>query len=139
VTLNVHQFGGEEKLYHGTSHWFKPGDTVEPRPDRHYGGPDKAYASGDRAVAGNFAHSSVVGPLMNSNLPKKGVQGALFAPVYEVSDHTGSATEPPVHGGKSVVSTKGFKVEKLAGFRRTDNMSAMEVLRTPRKEADNWL
>ncbi len=138
MTLNVAQFG-EDKLYHGTSHWFKPGDIVEPRPDRHYGGPDKAYAAGSKSVAGNFAHSATIGPLMDSALPNNGVQGALFAPVYEVSDHTGSATEPVVHGGSSVTSTKGFKVEKLAGYRRTDNMNGMEVLRTPRKEEDNWL
>ena len=107
------------QFFHGSNHWFKPGEQVDPTPDRLYGGEDKAYASPRIEAAGNFAHGSVNRGGRDGRKSKP-VQGALFAPVYEVEP-----IEPrdSMTGSDSVVSHKGLKVKRLAAYSRTDNLA----------------
>lgn len=97
MTLSPEQF----KLYHGTAHYFKEGENIEPKNiGESYTAGLKAFASPSmdvaREVAGHRAYR----------------ENMLFAPVYEV-DPLG-ATESV---NKNIVSSSvGFKPKKIAGW-----------------------
>lgn len=97
----------EPKLFHGTGHWFAPGDIVNPGADRKYPhGDPGAYASTDFDDAAFF-----------SNLKRQaGPQPALFAPVYEVEHLTEHSDPLNKLDETSRRDTKGFSVKKLAGY-----------------------
>lgn len=134
--LSEGQFG----TYHGTDAHIADGGTINPSRDRNYGGEDKAYASTDKEVAGSFAHAKTTGGWYDSKLPSEGVQGKLFAPVYKVSaTDSREAPQSMASSEKTVTSTSGFKVDGVAGWRRTDNMNPREVLGGSTPEGGWWL
>lgn len=106
------------QFFHGSSHWFKPGEQVDPTPDRIYGGHEKAFSTPNIKAAGNFAHGSVNRGGKDGRKSQP-VQGALFAPVYEVEPID---PEPALLGG-GVVSRKGLKIKGVAAYSRTDNLA----------------
>lgn len=118
------QFDGV--LYHGTSHWFKPGETVDPTPDRVYGGEAKAFATTSKDTAGNFAHGTTV-----RGLKRKGGQGTLFAPIFEVEPSDDLQKSMPAPNDTAYHTRKGFKVKGLAGYRNTSDMDEDRLYHDP--------
>lgn len=97
-------------LFHGTTHWFQPGDVVNPTP--HPGGGSAAWGTTDMETAATYAK------LKNA----KQDQPALFSPIYEVettSDELVDTYQPKVlkvTPKPSVGDRYGMKVKGLAGF-----------------------
>ena len=123
------------KLFHGTSHWFSPGDTVNPTPDYLYGGPKVAFASTSKEIAGNVARSKGVGPV-TATKPR---QGVLFSPVFEVSN-IGEPLSQNTLGrygqpDSTVRNPNGFKVKKLAGMVKVADLDTVRQFREPKE----WL
>lgn len=118
----------EPKLFHGSTHWFTPGETIEPRTDLPYNDVDAGddfYSADERAkgfgVSGAYAtvnYATARGyssrKLFRSNL-KEG-QGSLFAPVYEVG-HLSEHSDPSnVLGDENRRDLKGFHPKRIAGY-----------------------
>jgi hypothetical protein len=84
-----------KQLFHGTSHWFSKGDTVDPTLDFHatFPGEKAAYASDDLTIAKEHA------------VPR-GDNDRLFYPVFPVEPMADNSD-----ARKNIYrSTKGFKV-----------------------------
>lgn len=119
-----------EKLFHGTAHWFQPGDVISPgttdayynrdvlaggRRNRHKG--VAAYASTSLDVAKIHATNKLINNEVDESLTGKSVQTALFAPVFEVEHLTKHADPAKVITNPTVRrDTKGFRVKGLAGY-----------------------
>ena len=95
-------------LFHGTAHWFRPGETVDPTVPatgiiRHAA----AWGTAKMQVAATYgAHKAA-----------QALQRPLFSPVYEVepkSDPDSLRTHSKVQG--SVGDPKGMRVKQLAGY-----------------------
>lgn len=106
------QFG---KIYHGSAHWFSPGDVVEPTDSLHSVEP-LAYASESTQTAG----------IMGTHRARAGQdranpgQTSMFAPVYEVEHNTSpQAGQRLRRRSGSAVDPAGFTVKRLAGLRST--------------------
>jgi hypothetical protein len=115
MALSTGQFG----MYHGTSAWMKPGETLNPGTDGvydHAGVPAEhrqagAYASTDQGEAQSYAENSV------RNKPG---QGELFAPVYPV-ENVSEHSDPM---GKLADSFPSYRRD-TAGFRVTGPPSSI--------------
>lgn len=101
-------------LFHGTTHWFQPGDVVNPTP--HPGGGSAAWGTTDMQTAATYSS------LKNA----KQDQLALFSPIYEVeptSDELVGTYQPKflkVAPKRSVGDRHGMKVKGLAGYASYD-------------------
>lgn len=96
------------ELFHGTAHWFSPGDTVNPTVPA-TGIAQHAAAWGTTKLSTAAAYSSVKG--------RSQPEQPLFTPVYEVeplSDPSSLRTHSKVQG--SVGDPKGMRVRQLAGY-----------------------
>lgn len=102
----------EPKLFHGTGHWFAPGEIVEPRRDNAYGDGGGAYATTDIEVAHAYAKGKAVGSIHDDELH----QMALFAPIYEV-EHLSKHSDPSRTLGRNIRrDTKGFRPVRIVGY-----------------------
>lgn len=122
----------EGPVYHGSTHGFSTGDTIEPRNDGIHLPKDEKAAFGvtNTSTAGYFAAEQLV--------PREG-QGRLFASVYEVEpkseyeihpslqhDYTKAEKSNKPHLGDTPaqlpesntmpIDRKGFTVKRHAGF-----------------------
>lgn len=89
------------QLFHGTTHWFKTGDIIEPRKDTFYKDSPGTYADTDADSAGLWA---------GAKLTPKGEQPPLFRPVFpveHVSEHSDPIETLPPHFRRD---TQGFRV-----------------------------
>lgn len=108
----------EPKLFHGTGHWFAPGEIVEPgRRDiyRSYKRKAGAYATTDMEGAKSYAWRQAMGASTPDSKPH---QFALFAPVYEV-EHMSEHSDPlNIFRGKKDVRRDevGFRPVRIAGY-----------------------
>jgi hypothetical protein len=119
-----------EKLFHGTAHWFQPGDIVTPgtrdsyynrdgfadgRTNRHKG--VAAYATEDLYDAKSFAASKLISQEVDEVESVGSAQMALFAPVFEV-EHVSEHHDPEnVITNKMVRrDPKGFRIKGIAGY-----------------------
>ena len=105
-------------LFHGSPHYFQPGDQVDPTPDHIHGGPDKAYASPDVKAAATFG-------MITAKEPNKQTrQGELFTPVFEVEANGEVGTSK--YGGHATSET-GFSVKGISNWSNTSNADAFDM------------
>lgn len=92
-------------LFHGTAHWFRPGDRVNPTvPATGIVSDAAAWGTPHLEVAAHYsAHKS-----------SKASQPPLFSPIYEVETTSDQLrTHPKID---SVGDRKGMRVKGLAGY-----------------------
>jgi hypothetical protein len=95
-----------KRLFHGTGHYFSPGDSIDPinpGPSLHtpkeYDPTPRTYASSSMRDAQIYAHQAALSKEM------------LFAPVYEVG-----MQEPEMFAPELYNSTKPMTAKKIAGW-----------------------
>lgn len=117
-----------QTLFHGTTHWFSPGDTVEPTDTLHTLRPS-AYATPHPEVA-----DQITGYRASKGKSRATPgQGQLFGPVYEVEhqsepqtvrQHLGlrependaEANSKRGKASSSAIDQNGFTVKRLSHF-----------------------
>lgn len=126
------------RLFHGTSHWFKPGDIVEPRTRDEYYQPGAyvynekgegdgntkhtvddgigAYASTDVSDAERFAQQALERELTKAVQNSETYQYPMFTPVFSV-EHVSEHRDP---FGRLAHSRPNYRRDK-AGFRVVGN------------------
>lgn len=126
------------QLFHGTGHWFKPGEFIEPRTRDEYYGPDSyvfdetgssdgitkhtvddgigAYASTSASDAERFALQSQGGELGSAVKNKETYQPPMFTPIFPV-EHMSEHRDP---FGRLAHSRPNYRRDKV-GFRVTGN------------------
>jgi hypothetical protein len=106
------------ELFHGSPHYFQPGDKIDPTPDRIHGGPDKAYASTKVKAAATFGMVTAKEP------HKQTRQGELFTPVFSVEPNGEVGTSK--YAGHATSET-GFTVKGIANWSNTSNADAYDM------------
>ena len=116
------------QFLHGTAHWFKPGEKVDPTPSM-YHTESQAWATRDAPTAARVA-TARSNPNEWTHVKKDGpTQLSMFSPVFEVSGK--SELKPSMEWqskkeSKNFVDSKGLKVEKLHGY--ANNLKPGEYL-----------
>lgn len=97
------------QLFHGTTHWFQPGDIVKPGKDVFYPDDPGSYATNKLDTAKAFAFSRLRGDTFRN--PAENKQLELFAPVFPV-EHVSQHEDPwdQMTETSYVRDPKGFRV-----------------------------
>ena len=120
------------RLFHGSTHWFKPGEVIEPRTDLPYNEYEGEYDEDEKragyGTSGAYATTSLDNAkwfsgmrLFRNNLKEK--QGSLFAPVYEVkhlSEHSDPLNKLDAQNRRD---TSGFKPVRIAGYSNWNDLT----------------
>lgn len=112
------------RYFHGSTNVL--GTTLDPTPDRIYGGADKAYATGPDAGRGYKTAADYAWMRAVPQRITEPHQGQLFAPVHEVAPR--SEVKNPSGAMNQVASTEPMDVKGIAGWVRTDDMGAQPSL-----------
>ena len=118
MSLNHQQFG---PFYHGTGHWFRPGEQVNPTDTLHTVEP-RAYATSSKSGAAIYASMAAA----KERSGDKSGQMSLFKPIYEVEPLGGQTRVkgggirhlPGVH---TVSDAAGLRVKGVAGYATYDS------------------
>jgi hypothetical protein len=108
------------RYFHGSTHIFGAGSTLDPTPDRIYGGEDKAYATGPDAPRGYKSAADYAYMRAVPSRITEPHQGQLFAAVHEVSPR--SEVKNPSGALNQIASAEPMDVHGVAGWVRTDDL-----------------